>query len=149
MPKPPLRSWFYAWAAAVLAAMLVAGLAVGVYVVSQPQILGFGTPTPFAEKPVSLMLRQFTGGFLWGGATAILFAITGATIFVCAVALWWTSSATAPQWLWILIGSVFGYVLVIPIFGAAPGFLVELIAAIAGAFAALAARRQILRKLKE
>lgn len=145
MPKPPLRAWFYAWAAAGLAAVLVAGLAVGLYVVSLPQILGFGTPTPFADKSVSLMLRQFAGGFLWGGAAAFLFAAPGIALALSAISLAWAQMAGPSLWLWALAGGVFGFLLAFPVFGAASGWFAEATAAISGAAALSVARQRLLR----
>jgi hypothetical protein len=119
---------------AVAVAAIVTALATGAYVVSQAQIMGFGTPTPFAEKPLSLMARQFAGGLLWGGAVAVALGV---------ITLWWDTFATTPWWIWTLLGAGLGVMLALPIFGAASGFFAEMVAAAAGAAALLFARQQL------
>jgi hypothetical protein len=143
MPKPSFRRWLRAWALAVAVAAIVTALATGAYVVSQAQIMGFGTPTPFAEKPLSLMARQFAGGLLWGGAAGCLFAVPGVAVALGVITLWWDTFATTPWWIWTLLGAGLGVMLALPIFGAASGFFAEMVAAAAGAAALLFARQQL------
>lgn len=143
MPKPPLRRWLRAWGLSVGAGVLLTALATGVYVVSQSQLMGFGTPIPFAEKPLSLMARQFAGGLLWGGAAGLLFAVPGVMAALGVAALWWDSFAKAPWWIWTVLGAGFGALLALPIFGAATGFFAETVAILAGGAALQIARRQL------
>jgi len=146
--KPPFRRWLAAWGLGVGAAVLLTALAIGAYVVSQAQILGFGTPKPFAEKSLSLMARQFAGGLLWGSAAGVLFAVPGVAIALGAVSLCWARMAAASAWVWTLAGAGLGFLWVFPVFGAASGWFAEGVAAFSGAAALLLARRRLLRGLK-
>ena len=143
MPKPPLRRWLHAWGLSVGAAVLLTALAIGAYVVSQAQIMGFGTPIPFAEKPFSLMARQFAGGFLWGSATGLLFSAPGIAVLLGIIALRWTFFASAARWVWIMAGAGLGLLLVLPVFGAASGLFAETVAVFGGGTAADIARQRL------
>jgi len=143
MPRPPFRRWLNAWAFAVAAAALVAALATGVFAVSQEQLLGFGTPIPFTEKPLALMERQFAGGLLWGSAAGLVFALPGVTAALGLTAKSWNYWASAPAWIWAILGAGIGLLLALPFFGAASGFFAEAVAALAGAAALIIARRRL------